>query len=154
MRPAHWIGLNIKPLEKPGVLPFPNPLTIPINVNKSYVAGRGKTIPIMFYYIFILWTGLLDDSSALLQNHQSLGKTSPRFPFFVLPWCHQIEKSEKLPTSQTSWACLDYRALGDSPVKMPTAFLMSRNYSFAEKREKMPEGAILHFTNMHSAAGN
>lgn len=117
MRPSHWIRLNIKPLKIPGIFPFPNSRTIPINVNKSYVKGWGKTIPIMFYYIFILWTGLLDDKSVLLQNHNSLGKTSMKFPFFVLFWCCQKEKSQRLNTSWMLLTCSDYYTVDDTPIK-------------------------------------
>lgn len=72
--PAHWIRPNTKPLEVPGRPSFPKSRTIPINVNQSYVEGWGKPFPFMFHCIFMLWTGFLDDKSALLQNHNSLGK--------------------------------------------------------------------------------
>ena len=59
MRPSHWIRLNIKPLEKPGILFFPNARTISINVNKSYVKGWGKPFPLCFitflFYELVSW---------------------------------------------------------------------------------------------------
>lgn len=59
MRPFHWIRLNIKPLEKPGILFFPNARTISINVNKSYVKGWGKPFPLCFitflFYELVSW---------------------------------------------------------------------------------------------------
>lgn len=58
MGPSHWICLHINPLEIPGSLPFPKSRTIPINVNKSYVEGWGKTIPhyVFLHFYFMNWS--------------------------------------------------------------------------------------------------
>lgn len=125
--------------------PHPNSRTISINVNKSYVEGWGKTIPIMFYCIVILWTGLLDDKSALLQNRNSLGKTLPEISLPCAMWMLSKRKIWKTKHKrrvfdlQWLWYC------GWHPNKMSTAsFVMSSKGSFDKmKKEKLPEVIIV-----------
>lgn len=115
-----------------------------------------KPFPIMFYYIFILWTGLLDDKSVLLQNHNSLGKTSMKFPLSVLFWCYQKETFKRRNTNLLFLTYSSYCTADDTPCKGPTLlFIISSNCSFAKKKKKTCLRSLSsYFTKIHPAAGN
>lgn len=137
MRPSPWVGLNIKPLETPGTCPFPKSRTIPIMFKRAMWRNEEKPFPIMFYYVFILWTGLLDDKSVLLQNHNSWEKTSMEFPSLCYYDVIKTEKSKKTnckPDVFDLWWLLCYEW---QPNNMPTSsFIISNNCSFAKKKNK------------------